>query len=93
MKSHHEDLMDDIYNAKEFETDQIENVLTIGKITEKDKFLAAKQVLLGLAILYVINILAFLIRPSDGLKLLDVATTTFPPLATLILASYFRDRH
>lgn len=87
------DILDEIYNVKSFETSQVETSITIGKITEKDKFLAAKQILFGLALLYVINIMAFLIRPNEGIKLLDIATTTFPPLATLILVSYFRERH
>lgn len=64
----------------------------IGSITEKEKFLAAKQILLGLAVLYILTVIAYLFRPLDGSKLLDICTTSFPPLATLILVAYFRDK-
>lgn len=85
-------ILDDIYKVNQFHTHQIESTNTLGRITEKDKFIAAKQILLGLAILYVITIGAYLLRPLQGLKLLDICTTTFPPLATLILVAYFRDK-
>ena len=62
------------------------------KITEKEKFKAAKQILLGLAILYSLTLLAFMIKPEEGTKLLDITHVTFPPLATLILAAYFREK-
>lgn len=83
--------MDDIYTVKQFDIPNLENSI-IGHITEKDKFLAAKQILLGIAILYTLTLLAYLFRPIEGSKLLDICTTTFPPLATLILVSYFRDK-
>jgi hypothetical protein len=87
------EIMEDFYQVKQFDTQKVENVVTIGKITEKDKFIAAKQILLGLAFLYVLTLLAYLLRPVEGLKLLDICTTTFPPLATLILVFYFRQTH
>jgi hypothetical protein len=86
-------LLDDLYQVKSFDSQNIETQLNIGKITEKDKFLAAKQILLGLAVLYVLTVVAYLYRPSDGNKLLDICTTSFPPLATLILVAYFREKH
>ena len=64
----------------------------LGKVTEKEKFTAAKQILLGLGILYVFTIMAYLLRPEAS-KLLDIITVTFPPIATLILAAYFRDKN
>lgn len=76
---------DDFYNSQK----QIDD---IGSITEKSKFIAAKQILLGLAILYVLTLIAYLIRPHEGNKLLDICTTIFPSLATLILVAYFKDR-
>jgi hypothetical protein len=85
-------MLDDFYKVQQFETHHIESSSNIGRITEKDKFLAAKQILLGLAILYVLTILAYLYKPVEGTKLLDICTTTFPPLATLILVAYFRDK-
>jgi hypothetical protein len=78
-----------IYQAEEIDLSHSDINITLGNITEKDKFLAAKQILLGLALLYIITLSAYLFRPSECQKLLDVITTTFPPLATLILVSYF----
>lgn len=78
-----------IYQDDELSSSNNELNISIGKITEKDKFHAAKQILLGLAILYVVTLAAYLFRPLECQKLLDVITTTFPPLATLILATYF----
>lgn len=80
--------LDNIYKSDELHSN-LEVIDTLGNITEKDKFHAAKQILLGLAILYVVTLAAFLFKPLECQKLLDVITTTFPPLATLILATYF----
>jgi hypothetical protein len=88
-----ENILDDIFTVKTFETKDVEAHENIGKISDKDKFIAAKQILLGLAILYVITIIAYLLRPNAGTKLLDICMTTFPPLATLILVAYFKDKH
>lgn len=85
-------LLDAIYTVKQLDIHEMENLVSIGRITEKDKFVAAKQILLGLSILYVLTIIAYLIRPIDCSKLIDICTTTFPPLATLILVAYFRDK-
>ena len=87
-----EEILEDLYKVKQFETQQLESPVNVGRITEKDKFLAAKQILLGLAILYLFTLLAYLFRPVEGSKLIDICTTTFPPLATLILVAYFRDK-
>lgn len=87
-----EKLLDDFYKVKSFSSQQIETSLNVGKITEKDKFLAAKQILLGLAVLYVLTVIAYMLRPVEGNKLLDICITSFPPLATLILVAYFRDK-
>ena len=84
--------MDDIYSSKQLDAQNIEMPLKMGSITEKDKFLAAKQILFGLGVLYVITLIVFLIIPDQGSKLIDICTTTFPPLATLILVAYFRDK-
>jgi hypothetical protein len=84
--------LEDIYHTKKFDTSNVENSINVGSITEKDKFLAAKQILLGIAMLYVFTLIAYLFRPNEGNKLLDICTTTFPPLATLILVAYFRDK-
>jgi len=87
-----EKLLEDLYKVKSFDSQYIETQLNIGRITEKDKFLAAKQILLGLAVLYILTVVAYLCRPLEGNKLLDICTTSFPPLATLILVAYFRDK-
>ena len=87
-----DDVLHGLYDVKQINSRDLESPI-IGNITEKDKFRAAKQILLGLAILYVLTVVAYLIRPAEGTKLLDICITTFPPLATLILVSYFRDRH
>jgi hypothetical protein len=85
-------VLEELYKVKEFNTSQLENPLSIGRITEKERFIAAKQILLGLAVLYVLTLAAYLVRPTEGGKLVDICTTTFPPLATIILVSYFRDK-
>ncbi|MDP4145620.1 MAG: hypothetical protein Q8936_14230 [Bacillota bacterium] len=84
--------MDDLYKVKQFEAHKVEGTISTGKISEKEKFIAAKQILLGLAILYILTVIAFILKPNEGGKLLDITTVTFPPLATLILAAYFRDK-
>jgi hypothetical protein len=83
--------LDDIYSAGEITTQSVLDDEEWGKISEKEKFHAAKQILLGLAILYALSILAYLIRPEDGIELLDICKTALPPLATLILVFYFRE--
>lgn len=80
----------DMYKTNEINLSDPTIQISLGKITEKDKFQAAKQILLGLAILYILTLGAYLVRPLESQKLLDVITTTFPPLATLILVAYFR---
>jgi hypothetical protein len=85
-------LLNDIYKVKQFDVHKIENGGGLGKITDKDKFIAAKQILLWIAILYLCTLFAYLVRPVEGNKLLDIMTVTFPPLATIVLAFYFRDK-
>lgn len=87
-----ENILEDIYKVKQFDIQNIEQTINIGNITEKDKFRAAKQILLGLALLYLFTILAYLFRPEGGDKLIDICTSIFPPLATLIIVSYFKDK-
>lgn len=87
-----DEILDEIYKVKNFQSSKLEQTFSLGNVTEKDKFKAAKQILLGLAILYVMTLIAYLIKPIEGNKLLDICTTTFPPLATIILVAYFRDK-
>lgn len=86
-------IIDDIFKVKQFDVNKLEDEIKIGQISERDKFRAAKQILLGLAILYLFTVVAYLLQPKEGAKLLDIVTETFPPLATLILAFYFRDKN
>jgi hypothetical protein len=87
-----EKILEDLYKTKSLDTNNLNFDFKLDKVSEREKFLAAKQILLGLAILYVLTIAAFMYKPSEGNKLLDITTVTFPPLATLILAAYFRDK-
>jgi hypothetical protein len=87
-----EELLKDIYHVRQFDANEIEHTINFGKISDKDKFVAAKQILLGLAILYVLTLIAFLLRPDDSQKLIDITMTIFPPLATLILVFYFKEK-
>lgn len=85
-----DEILSEIYKDKDFDTQDLEQEFNC-KITEKDKFKAAKQILLGLAFLYVLTLVAYLIKP-EGNKLVDICTITFPQLSTIILMSYFRDK-
>lgn len=83
---------DEIYQNKVIESTSFETPIVAGRISEKDRFRAAKQILLGISILFTINIFAYLFNPKDGKELLEICKTIFPPLATLIIAFYFKDR-
>lgn len=63
----------------------------LGIITEYDRLKAGKQILLGLAILYVMTLFAYVYVPQRGTDLIEITKMVFPPLATLIIAFYFRD--
>lgn len=63
----------------------------LGIITEYDRLRAGKQILLGLAVLYVMTLLAYVYVPQKGTDLIEITKMVFPPLATLIIAFYFRD--
>lgn len=84
---------DDIYTSKQFDINKLNDSGGVGKITERDKFVAAKQILLAISILYVLTLAVYLINPNEGSKLLDISTITFPPLVTLILAAYFQQKN
>lgn len=64
----------------------------IGSITEQDKLLAAKQILCGIGMIYLFTVFAFLSNPESGNVLLEICKTVLPPLATLIIAFYFKDK-
>ena len=80
-----------LYQSKEMDIDSFEAKET-GAITEQDKLLAAKQILFGIAFIYFITVVAFLFSPANGSILLEICKTVLPPLATLIIAFYFKDR-
>lgn len=81
----------DFYQAKELVINTTEEN-NIGSITELDKLLAAKQILCGIAFIYIFTVFAFLIYPESGNILLEICKTVLPPLATLIIAFYFKDK-
>jgi len=82
---------DNLYVAKEFEvTEYVEQKR--GIITEHDKLIAGKQILLGLAILFIITECLYIFSPAHGKPLLEICKTVLPPLATLIIAFYFKDK-
>lgn len=84
-----EETLDSFYKVSRFYTENIEAQLRFGLITEKDKFLAAKQILLGLALLYTLTLFLYLCSPREGLKLLEICITTFAQIASWILGFYF----
>ncbi len=81
---------EDIFRVPQLEVKNLEYRIS-GHITEKEKFKAAKQILLGLAILYTLTLFIYLYNPKEASKLIDICTTTFPPLATMIIVFYFRN--
>lgn len=81
----------DIYTFNELEINSKKEE-KFGCITEQDKLLAGKQILLGIGVIYLTTVLAYLIRPDTGDALLEICKTVLPPLATLIIAFYFKDR-
>lgn len=67
------------------------DVRKIGAITEYDRLIAAKQILMGLAILFFNTQIIYLIMPDKAATLLETNKIVLPSLATLIIAFYFRD--
>lgn len=82
----------DMQASETIDLSRIENSLSVNLVTERDKFELGKTVLIGLSILYTINIIAFMLHPDKAEKLIDVATNMFTSLATIILMSYFQQR-
>jgi hypothetical protein len=82
-----------LYTNETIEVRSSEENQFVGLITEHERLVAAKQILLGLAILFIITVIAYLYSPEDGNVLLEICKTVFPPLATLIIAFYFKDRN
>lgn len=68
-----------------------EDFKKLGIITEYDRLRTGKQILLGLAVLYIMTLLAYIWAPQKGTDLIEITKMVFPPLATLIIAFYFRD--
>jgi hypothetical protein len=72
---------------------KLESSLSVNSVSEREKFELGKFVLIGLAILYTLNVIAFIVHPEKGEKLLDVATNMITSLATIILMSYFQKKN
>jgi len=83
--------LDNIYDAGEIHSTSIQVSEEFGSISEKEKFHVAKDILLGLALLYALTLLVYAIHPERGEALIDVCKVSLPPLATLILVFYFRE--
>lgn len=63
-----------------------------GKLTEKHRFNSGMRVLIGLGFIYVFTILCAAWSERYGNALIEICKTTLPPLATLIIAFYFKDK-
>ena len=81
-------VLEEIFNQSSFDASKLENIISIGKITERDKLVAAKQILLGLAILYIITLFAYLFKSNED-KLIEICMNTIPSCATFIMGAYF----
>jgi hypothetical protein len=84
------DLLNGLFSNSKFQLSDKNEHKNMGDISQQDRLLVAKQVLFGLAILFIITVIAYLIRPAEGQVLLEICKTVFPPLATLIIAFYFK---
>ena len=82
----------DTQNHETIDISKLENSLSCSVVSEREKLELGKFVLIGLSVLYTLNIIAFLVRPEQGEKLLDIATNMFTSLATIILMSYFQQK-
>lgn len=82
-----------VFETNEYQINDPQENSKIGKITEYDRLLAGKQILFGIGFIYVITVAAFLIHPEQGSALIEICKTVLPPLATLIIAFYFKDKN
>jgi hypothetical protein len=87
-----DDKVENIYKSDQISLNNIKSKIKIDKVSDREKLIAAKQILLGIAIIYIITMFACLFNPKEGEKLVDVCTVTLPPIATLIIAFYFREK-
>lgn len=79
----------DIYHVNSIDVKDFESSEKLGKITEKEKFLAAKQILLGLALLYILTLGVCVIRQNEAYKLIEITPIIFGQLATFIVTRYW----
>jgi hypothetical protein len=57
---------------------------------DPDKLLSlAKHTLLGLAIIYVITIFAYMLYGEPAKRIFDTTANILPPIATLVIGFYF----
>jgi hypothetical protein len=73
---------------------KIENSLEkgFGGVTETQKLLFAKQILLGLGILFFVAMMLSLFPTKASHSLLEICKIVIPPLATLIIVFYFKEK-
>jgi hypothetical protein len=63
-----------------------------GALSEKDRLSAAKQILGVLSVIFVLTEILYFLHPEQGAPFLDIAKIIIPPLATLIVAFYFKEK-
>lgn len=59
-------------------------------VSPTEILITAKQILLGIAIVFFSCLAMYAIIPVQGAVLLEICKTVLPPLATLIIAFYFK---
>lgn len=89
----------EIYNDASLELSESDASLTTEDKNNPEFYLtptqvltAAKQFLLGIAFLFIFTIWVAIHYPEQSASLLDICKTIFPPLATLIIAFYFKEK-
>lgn len=63
----------------------------LGILTEKDKFRGSLLILLGLLLTTWLGFIIYACNPQQGSVILEICKTCIPPLATLIIAFYWKD--
>lgn len=61
-------------------------------VREKSRFLLAKWLLLGVAIIFTLSGVAYFASPDRGNALFETCKTIFPPIVTLIIGYYFSEQ-
>lgn len=78
--------------SESIDLSSIGDSLSVNLVTERERFKFGKLVLIGLSILYSLNIIAFIFHPDKSERLIDAATNMITSLSTIILMSYFNQK-